>query len=106
MPSHIHGILFISEMAAGKVRAQHAAPVRPKLGAPPGSLGAIVRSYKSAVTRAINLQKGAAGAPIWHRNYYERVIRNQRELDSMRNYIAYNPLKTPYPKEKRFDEKD
>jgi len=76
------------------VRAQHAAPVRPNnLGVKPGSLGAIVRSYKAAVTRAVNLRRGSPGSPLWHRNYYERVIRSDQELDSIRNYVTYNYLK-------------
>ena len=30
---------------------------------------------------------------LWQRNYYEHVIRNDRELDKVREYIATNPLK-------------
>jgi REP element-mobilizing transposase RayT len=101
MPSHIHGIFFISEntgfLSNGSVRAQHAAPVRANAGSlpkvVPGSLGAIVRSYKSSVTRAVNRLRNSLGAPVWHRNYYERVIRDERELDSIRHYITNNPLK-------------
>jgi len=103
MPSHVHGILFINETPEDRVRAQHAAPLRPKKPRVIlGSLGAIVRSYKSAVTRSINLLRAAPGELIWHRNYYEHVIRNQRELDSIRQYITYNPLKLPLQLEKRF----
>jgi hypothetical protein len=32
-------------------------------------------------------------ARLWQRNYYERVIRNDRELDRVRRYIRDNPLK-------------
>jgi hypothetical protein len=30
---------------------------------------------------------------LWQRNYYEHVIRNDRELDKIREYIATNPLR-------------
>lgn len=98
MPSHVHGVLFIEEHATREadrhVRAQHAAPIRggrPRVA--PGSLGAIVRSYKSAVTKTVNELQGSPGQSVWHRNYYERVIRNERELNEIRHYIANNAVK-------------
>jgi hypothetical protein len=30
---------------------------------------------------------------LWQRNYHEHVIRNERELDKIREYIATNPLR-------------
>ena len=42
-----------------------------------GSLGAIVRSYKSAVPHRIGREFNATG--IWQRNYYEHVIRDHKE---------------------------
>lgn len=59
----------------------------------PGSLGVIVRSFKSAVTKRINELRRTPGAPVWQRNYYERIIRNDRELSRIRQYIADNPMK-------------
>jgi len=58
-----------------------------------GSLGAIVRSFKSAVTKRINDLRDTPGTPVWQRNYYERVVRNEQELSAVREYIAVNPLK-------------
>jgi len=58
----------------------------------PGSLGAIVRAFKSATTRRINALNGTAGAPGWQRNYYEHIIRNESELDEIRAYMRNNPL--------------
>jgi REP element-mobilizing transposase RayT len=31
------------------------------------------------------------GRPLWHRNYYERIIRDERELNNIREYIINNP---------------
>ncbi len=36
---------------------------------------------------------GTASGPIWQRNYYERIIRSDGELDRVRMYIANNPLR-------------
>ena len=99
MPNHIHGILIINETSLPDlpVRARHASPIHKAKGAPSGSLGAIIGSYKSAVTRSINQLRKSPGTPAWHRNYFERVIRDQPELDSTRHYIAYNALKNSAP---------
>ena len=56
-----------------------------------GSLGAVIAGYKSAVARRINRLRGMPGAPVWQRNYYERIVRNERELDAIRLYILENP---------------
>ena len=75
MPNHVHGILWILKTQVG---AQPAAPLpgitarRPAVT--PGSLAAIVRSFKSAVTKRVNEVRPTSGAPVWQRNYYERVI--------------------------------
>jgi putative transposase len=44
-----------------------------------------VRSFKSAVSKAV-------GRSIWQRNYYEHVIRNEDELNRIRDYIDDNPI--------------
>jgi hypothetical protein len=40
----------------------------------------------------------AGGAPlhIWHENYYEHIIRNEKELNRIREYICTNPLRWSY----------
>jgi hypothetical protein len=59
----------------------------------PGSLGAIIRAFKSAVTKCINEHRGTPGAPVWQRNYYEHIIRSEESLRRIREYIANNPLR-------------
>jgi hypothetical protein len=46
---------------------------------PAKSLGAIVRAYKSAVTYAVNTLQNQRGAFLWQRNYYEHVIRDEKD---------------------------
>ena len=58
----------------------------------PGSIPTIVRSYKSAVAYRINLMRGITGAPVWQRNYYEHIVRNERELELITKYIDNNPF--------------
>ena len=91
MPNHVHGIILINAGVGAGVGAQHAAPLRKKFYVPSGSLGAIVRSFKSAVTKRINKMHGSPGMPIWQRNYYEHVIRNDKGWDTIRRYIESNP---------------
>ena len=54
------------------------------LRSPSKTVGAIVRGFKSAVTKQI-------GFPIWQRNYYEHIIRNAHAFVKISNYIRNNP---------------
>ncbi len=102
MPNHIHGIIVINDDdrrgTAEKSKDLGAepsrrAPTREQFQKPvPGSIPTIIRSYKSAVTYRINLMRGIKDAPVWQRNYHERVIRNEREMETFWNYIQANPL--------------
>ena len=58
-----------------------------------GSIGAIIGQFKSIVTKRINALRDNHGCPVWQRNYYERVIRNDNELTRAREYITNNPLR-------------
>jgi REP element-mobilizing transposase RayT len=57
-----------------------------------GSLATIIRSFKSAVTKRINQMRNNPGALVWQRNYYERVIRDEGEFETIRQYIVDNPV--------------
>jgi len=60
-------------------------------GVAPGSLGAIVGNFKSVAARRINRIRKTSGVPIWQRNYYEHIIRDEQELRAIRQYICDNP---------------
>jgi len=62
-------------------------------GLEPGSLFVFVRTFKSAAAKRINNLRGTPGAPVWQRNYHDRIIRDDRELDRAREYILDNPRK-------------
>jgi REP element-mobilizing transposase RayT len=91
MPNHVHSIIVIMS-TPNSVGTRHASPLqgRPK-GSKRGSLGAVVGSFKSAVTKRINELRDTPGAPVWQRNYYEEIIRNEHMLNSVRQYIETNP---------------
>ena len=100
MPNHVHGIIVIAK----DVGATHASPgvgrdtacraTAESFGKPvPGSLPTIVRSFKSAITRRINQSRDTPGQPVWQRNYFERIVRNESALDRARGYIETNPCR-------------
>ncbi|GAB4457170.1 MAG: transposase [Anaerolineales bacterium] len=92
MPNHTHGIIWnVGALRRNARTGAGAADERPHVDA--GSLGAIVRAYKSAVTYAINAARETRGMVVWQRNYYEHIIRNEADLNRIRNYIINNPLK-------------
>jgi len=94
MPNHVHGIIWLVEQNPVGARC-HRAPTRTheQFGKPiPGSIPTIVQSYKSAVARRINKVQNSSGVPIWQRNYYEHIIRDQRDLEKTQKYILANPL--------------
>ena len=66
------------------------APTHP-IGTTPGSTSAIIQNFKSISTRRINQLQRSAGRTIWQRNYYEHIIRDERALQNIRNYIRNNP---------------
>jgi putative transposase len=82
MPDHFHGIIIIENPIVG-------AGSRPvKLP----TLSEIVRQFKTFSARRINELRQASGIPVWQRNYYEHIIRNDEELYRIREYIDNNPL--------------
>jgi REP element-mobilizing transposase RayT len=103
MPNHFHAILFILDKNNRKhnflefqpqVRATGRSPQpgseRPR-GPAPRSLGAFIAGFKSSVTKRVNRMNNTPGSPLWQRNYFDRVIRDEDELDHIRKYIWNNP---------------
>ena len=41
----------------------------------------------------MNAARHAPGAPVWLRNYYEHIVRNEQELRAIREYIHANPAR-------------
>lgn len=104
MPNHFHGILFINPinrrgeasacitLTSPSTSAADASPSHNPKGTTAGSLGAIIQNFKSITSRKIVRDLDSPGHPIWQRNYYERVVRNEHELRHLSAYILNNPI--------------
>jgi REP element-mobilizing transposase RayT len=77
MPNHVHGIVQLSQGSAI---------------ADPYTLGDIIGAYKSAVSRTIGKQFGTLGEAVWHRNYWDVIVKDEKALENIRNYIRFNPM--------------
>ena len=94
MPNHVHGIAIINKIRDCRKVSMGKAPYdsEHQFQSPSQTIGAIVRGFKSAVTRRINELKSRPDTKLWQRNYWERVIRNEAELYHIREYIQNNPV--------------
>ncbi|MDI6853858.1 MAG: transposase [Deltaproteobacteria bacterium] len=82
MPNHVHGIIIVG--------AQFIAPSKGLMNQAP-TLGDIVRTFKAVSSREIRTSLLSRFA--WQRNYYEHVIRDDKSLNRIREYIVTNPLR-------------
>ncbi len=106
MPNHFHGIVVIEEHPANSpapVRAVHELPLqeqglqermkqRRRM-----TLPLVIGYFKMNSAKRINELLNSAGIPVWHRNYYEHIVRGditnspEKTIDVIRSYIHYNP---------------
>ena len=91
MPNHFHGILIINSRDKARLiptieKREFGKPVA-------NSLSSIVGLFKSAVTKRINESRNSPGESVWQHNFYEHIIRNENDLNNIRKYIEFNPLK-------------
>ncbi|MFQ5612195.1 MAG: transposase [Anaerolineae bacterium] len=83
----------LRRLSQGRGTARRA-PTLEQFGQPvKGSLPTVIRSFKSAVAKHINELRGSAGISVWQRNYYEHIVRSERALDAVRQYILNNPAR-------------
>ena len=76
MPDHIHLLLRIEGT-----------------GNPSPTLGNVIGWYKYQTTKRINQTDATQGLQVFQRSYYDHVIRNQQDYDSVWEYIENNPRK-------------
>ena len=106
MPNHFHGIAVITDAGAKKrnTGVHHRADNRPVgrlTGRPPvaptgpkkKSVGAMMAGFKSSVTSRVNAYRQTPGSEVWQRNYWDHIIRNEAELNTLRRYIQTNPAR-------------
>jgi putative transposase len=92
MPNHFHGIIVINP--ATLVGANGRSPLQgmPSKTMKPRSLSSFIAGFKSITTQRINIVRNLPRVPVWQRNYYDRIIRDQAALQQIRQYIDNNPL--------------
>ena len=78
MPNHVHGVIGIG--------TEDAPPPVPR-----PTLGAVIGRFKARSAAVINRARGTPGAAVWQRGYFERIVRSDRALDAIRDYILSNP---------------
>jgi putative transposase len=104
MPNHIHGIVRLGTSAVGATLCgcpDSGAPAQsgqPQRVAPTVSLPGVIHRFKSVTTANYAAEVGRSGwkpfrGRLWQRNYYEHVIRDERSLDRIREYVRNNPLR-------------
>ncbi len=115
MPNHVHGIVVIDKESLNlvetlPVETLHATSLRRRpsiskqknekmasISPKYGSLGSIIRSYKSAITKNVRLIHADFA---WQSRFHEHIIRNDEEYNRIKNYILENPMR--WEKEKFF----
>ena len=94
MPNHIHFIIIIDspDNPNGDVaRNVFTDNGKQKTISPQkGSLATVIRGFKSAITKYAH-ERGIAFA--WQTRFYDRIVRNQNELNAIVEYIENNPYK-------------
>jgi REP element-mobilizing transposase RayT len=95
MPNHFHAIVWIRQItsAIDDASVRQGAHGRAPLQRGARTLGAMIAGFKSVTASRINQDRKSPGEPVWQRNYYERIIRDENELETTRSYIRLNPEK-------------
>ncbi|GAA3964211.1 transposase [Mucilaginibacter dorajii] len=81
MPDHVHGILFFNKPDKTNWEPNKFGPQR-------NNLASVLRGYKGSLTKYSILNNIEFG---WQPRYYDRVIRDQKEYNNIREYISQNP---------------
>ena len=89
MPDHVHGVIELTDRPARK-GVPPSLGQRP-LGPAPGSLGAIIGSYRAGVVRDMNRSRATPVHSLWQRGYHDIIILNDRILERINGYILRHP---------------
>lgn len=98
MPNHVHGVLVVMGDNVGAIHESppniganiHGAVREPPLRLNP-KIGKIIGRFKMNSAKQINILRGMTGVPVWQRNYYEHIVRDDDALNRIRQYIRNNP---------------
>jgi putative transposase len=104
MPNHLHGIIWIRDLLCkgGSRTAPTATSAQTTPAAIPTTikpLGRLVGAFKTVSAKHINIARNAPSKPVWQRDFYDHIDRDEKELNRIRQYIRDNPLNWDYDKE-------
>jgi REP element-mobilizing transposase RayT len=85
MPNHLHGIVFIEGSLFEKAVLERIP------GPGKRSLSSMVVGFKGAVTKAVRVMTGNHELAVWQDGFHDHIIRNEQELEAIREYIWDNP---------------
>jgi putative transposase len=102
MPNHVHGILVLTASNVGAGFGVKSTTLTDELLAKPApteeweptdrhGIPEIIRGFKTFSARRINQIRKIQGLPVWQRNYYEHIIRDEKSLQLIQQYIDNNP---------------
>ena len=89
MPNHIHGIIEIDKVGTQNLVFLQSG-YKNKFGPQSKNLSSIIRGFKIGVTKYANSNNMNFA---WQPRFHDRIIRNEKELDTIRKYISENPAK-------------
>jgi putative transposase len=96
MPNHVHGILVADTIPVGAIRESplHEPPERMTMQQRRNmALSKWIGRFKMISAKRINQLRGTPGVPVWQRNYYEHIVRDEDDMGRIREYIAHNPAR-------------
>ncbi len=84
MPNHVHGIILLENPQEPRFDSELKFQPQKK------SLSLVVRNFKAAVTAAARAL--SPRIDVWQSRFYDRIVRNEKELQAIRLYIDNNPM--------------
>jgi len=86
MPNHIHGIIELNRSRISVGTGRDPSLQRPKIK----SLSELIGAYKTTVSKQIHLSGFLEFQ--WQRSFHEHIIRNEKEFETISDYIFANPV--------------
>ncbi len=83
MPNHIHALFFLDTDPEKLEQLEYKNTAK--------SLGVIIGSFKRAANYKLRKIMDDEVHKLWQRGYYDRIVRDEGELNAIRNYIDLNP---------------
>jgi putative transposase len=101
MPNHIHCIVWIIQEGSYRLHPgtwkidsiyrDERSPIHTDTKFE--TLSNIIGAFKTTAATWVNKLRGVIGLPVWQKSFYDRIVRNEHELERIQKYIQNNPIK-------------